>query len=73
MQSFKKYLNYLSFAMIALYIFAGFFLLTFGWYSMSKVQNLVLGSALVLYGFFRGYRLYDLRKANKDQEDKDIE
>ena len=73
MQSFKKYLNYLSFAMIALYIFAGFFLLTIGWYSMSKVQNLVLGSALVLYGFFRGYRLYDLRKVNKDQEDKDIE
>lgn len=73
MQSFKKYLNYLSFAMIALYIFAGFFLLTFGWYSMSKVQNLILGSALVLYGFFRGYRMYNLRKVNIDQEDNDSE
>ncbi|MFZ4462847.1 MAG: hypothetical protein ACOYN5_03325 [Bacteroidales bacterium] len=59
--------------MIALYIFAGFFLLTFGWYSMSKVQNLILGSALVLYGFFRGYRMYNLRKVNIDQEDNDSE
>lgn len=73
MQSFKKFLNYLSFAMIALYIFAGFFLLTFGWYSMSKVQNLILGSALMLYGIFRGYRLYDLRKVTKNQDEIESE
>jgi hypothetical protein len=67
MRWFARTIFYLSFLMIAVYIFSGVYLLLFGLFEFSKVQSLVLGLALILYGFYRLYRV--IIKSRAEQKD----
>lgn len=50
--------RYSNLIMIALYIFVGAFLLIAGWDLFDKWQNIGVGLLLLIYGLFRGYRLF---------------
>jgi len=54
---FRRVLGYLNFVFIAIYFVAGVYLLFYGWHQFSKMQNLILGSALIIYGIIRVSRV----------------
>jgi hypothetical protein len=65
-EKLKHIFNYL---MICVYLSLGIFLITQGWYALSKNQTIGIGVLLILYTAFRIFRIYhEGRKAENDDE-----
>ncbi len=73
MNRFNRFLFYFNFVMVAIYALAGVFLLIYGWLQFSKMQNLILGSALIIYSAFRIYRLMAKDHKNDPELEEDVE
>lgn len=68
---FRRVIGYLNFVFIAIYFMSGAYLLFFGWLQFSKMQNLILGSALILYGIIRVYRVIKRDKPDRQTSTDD--
>ena len=63
----KSIFNY---AMSAVYLVTGLFLLIKGWSVLDSLQNKGLGIILILYSIFRMYRIYSSnRESNMDDDE----
>lgn len=60
---------FFSYAMAAVYIFAGIYLLAAGWFMLNALQNKGLGTIMILYGIFRAYRIFRSKTDAKPQDD----
>jgi hypothetical protein len=62
-----------NYAMSAIYLVLGLYLIIIGWPRLDSLQNKGLGILLIAYGIFRAYRIYSSEKAIKDDEEiKDV-
>jgi len=57
-----------NFAMSAIYLLLGLFLIIMGWARLDPLQNKGLGILLVAYGIFRAYRIYSSLPAEKGED-----
>ena len=57
-----------NYAMSALYLLLGFYLIIMGWARLDPLQNKGLGILLIAYGIFRAYRIYSSLPAEKRED-----
>ena len=57
-----------NYAMSAIYVLLGLYLIIFGWARLESFQNKGLGILLIGYGIFRAFRIYSSVSAEKKEQ-----
>ncbi len=58
-----------NYAMSAIYLVLGLYLIIWGWARLDPLQNKGLGILLIAYGIFRAYRIYSSVAAEKSEDE----
>lgn len=59
-----------NYAMAAIYMVLGLYLVIWGWVRLDTLQNKGLGILLIAYGIFRVYRIYSSEAADKKENEE---
>ena len=59
-----------NYAMAAIYMVLGLYLVIWGWARLDTLQNKGLGILLIAYGIFRVYRIYSSEAADKKENEE---